>query len=592
MSSSPPRTTSPHPSAAPSTSTKSNRRVQPQRTRRGGIGVGSSDVDLTLLDTIKRKNDNEPIEPARRGLYLTTDHSQYDSAMATKAENNASGSGEHDALLGEKYFEKPEVILSCRAQADIQMPVHRMMQDKDRVGGKLRPRDDGKAADTRDSTYEKVHKQFETFEKRNKAREKEKLTHEHHKLKQRMEQLRSIDSASFMSLPPDAFVPWRQIVVLMDEEEEEKQQHHLNGFGNGHGHIEGERRRDVLLEAATGLEERYRTLLPPPHKVRKLDHPTNAPVVVRASSPTASSIGGNPDEASGSTLPERARSSSRAVSEKLTMKLPAKSKGAARAKTKHLALATPPTPSAIFMAVNTPSSMSLSASAPVPQKKKKIGRPKKVPPSDLPNGALSRGATPDQGRPKAPSHSRRSSAHPDHLPSEASSTALTPLPPTPTPLTDDRDPAMSSFPPIPTSGIRGGVSSQHDDDEMDLDQKYDMVLDQKHHDMHMQIDPEEEKDELLVSESGDPFATHPETISAAPKKPPKKPRKQQDGQLVIAAKGSQHNARAGSRQSRNVFGYSLPANTNEDPIEYALLGELEQMCKEREFTWGDRKSVV
>lgn len=63
--------------------------------------------------------------------------------MATKAENNASGSGEHDALLGEKYFEKPEVILSCRAQADIQMPVHRMMQDKDRVGGKLRPRDDG-----------------------------------------------------------------------------------------------------------------------------------------------------------------------------------------------------------------------------------------------------------------------------------------------------------------------------------------------------------------------------------------------------------------------------------------------------------------
>ena len=89
-------------------------------------------------------------------------------------------------------------------------------------------------------------------------REKEKLKHEHYKLKERIEQLRSMDGSAFLSLPASNFTPVDD--EALDEEDESganTQEEHLNGtFG------EGERRRKEMLDVAFTLEERYRALLP------------------------------------------------------------------------------------------------------------------------------------------------------------------------------------------------------------------------------------------------------------------------------------------------------------------------------------------
>src|ERR1700735_1921502 len=62
-------------------------------------------------------------------------------------------------------------------------------------------------ADTSDAAYEKRHRKYETFEKRQRLREKEKLKHEQYKLKERMEQLRAMDGSAFLALPSSSFSP-------------------------------------------------------------------------------------------------------------------------------------------------------------------------------------------------------------------------------------------------------------------------------------------------------------------------------------------------------------------------------------------------
>jgi hypothetical protein len=91
-------------------------------------------------------------------------------------------------------------------------------------------------SDTSDGAYIARHRKYETFEKRQRRREKEKLVNEHQKLKARMEQLRSMDASAF----------------------------------GGKDSEESERRRRAMLATAEDLEARYRVLLPEPrHKVEK-----------------------------------------------------------------------------------------------------------------------------------------------------------------------------------------------------------------------------------------------------------------------------------------------------------------------------------
>jgi len=115
------------------------------------------------------------------------------------------------------------------------------------------------SADTSDAVYERRHRKYETFEKRQRLREKEKLKHEHYKLKERIEQLRAIDGSAFLGLPATSFSSLPEAVQVRDGHDES----HLAASTNGVAVCnEGERRRQEMLDVASKLEERYRTLLP------------------------------------------------------------------------------------------------------------------------------------------------------------------------------------------------------------------------------------------------------------------------------------------------------------------------------------------
>lgn len=100
-------------------------------------------------------------------------------------------------------------------------------------------------------------------------REKEKLKHEQYKLKERMEQLRVMDSAAFLALPASLFLhPSTQINGEVDGSQAE-----INATQPNVVSQEGERRRKEMLCIASTLQERYRVLLPP-ERVKKASGPT------------------------------------------------------------------------------------------------------------------------------------------------------------------------------------------------------------------------------------------------------------------------------------------------------------------------------
>lgn len=126
-------------------------------------------------------------------------------------------------------------------------------------------------ADTSDAAYEKRHRKYETFEKRQRLREKEKLKHEQYKLKERIDQLRGMDYSAFLALPAAALTDLSDVskaenldvANTMDTGIAELPGAHVNGAA---AYNEGERRRKEMLDVALALEERYRVLLPPDRK--------------------------------------------------------------------------------------------------------------------------------------------------------------------------------------------------------------------------------------------------------------------------------------------------------------------------------------
>ncbi|KIL71549.1 hypothetical protein M378DRAFT_6272 [Amanita muscaria Koide BX008] len=231
------------------------KRVQPTRSRRGGPGVGSCDVDMMILETHKRRTENEPLIPADTSFLLTTD-----SAVVHELSSNVEVGLNPQA--NERYFDRPEVLKSFREQLLIETPEYVHVADLPSVGvgGRFRPRGCGDSLlDTSDATYEKRHRKYETFEKRLRLREKEKLKHEHYKLKERIDQLKSMDGAAFLSLSASFF-------SSLDGQEPENSDDGAStshdGFANN-SHYEGERRRKEMLDVAQSIEERYRMLLPP-----------------------------------------------------------------------------------------------------------------------------------------------------------------------------------------------------------------------------------------------------------------------------------------------------------------------------------------
>ncbi|KAF7968125.1 hypothetical protein HWV62_20116 [Athelia sp. TMB] len=238
------------------------KRVMPPRSRRGGPGIGSTETDMLILDTQRRKSEGEPLIPATTKFLLTTNSSYI------PASSSSSTPFELNSHAYERYFDRPEVLASFKAQHTIETPEYKSLNDSV-VGGRFRPRlnNEGDIADTSDAAYEKRHRKYEMAEKRVRLREKEKLKHDQYKLKERIEQLRVMDGAAFLALPASQFslVPANTSAESIagasdDPDADDIAASHPNGVA---GYREGERRRTEMLEVAMELEERYRTLLPP-----------------------------------------------------------------------------------------------------------------------------------------------------------------------------------------------------------------------------------------------------------------------------------------------------------------------------------------
>ena len=127
--------------------------------------------------------------------------------------------------------------------------------------------------DTSDAAYEKRHRKYEAFEKRQRLREKEKLKHEHYKLKERIEQLRALEPSSFLSAPESFFSNLRRSKSHRGE---------LDAQGGTDApepsHNEGEWRKRQMLDVANSLDTRYRTLLDTvPLRAPDLSTPTPPP---------------------------------------------------------------------------------------------------------------------------------------------------------------------------------------------------------------------------------------------------------------------------------------------------------------------------
>ncbi|KAH9829452.1 uncharacterized protein C8Q71DRAFT_404946 [Rhodofomes roseus] len=238
------------------------KRVLPSRSRRGGPGVGSCETDMMILDTMRRRLENEPLIPATTKFLLTTNSSLVPStsdAPNFEVEINTHAYG--------RYFDRPEVQKAYKEQQLIQTPEFTQLDEDASVGGRFRPRvAEDEPADTSDAAYEKRHRKYETFEKRQRLREKEKLKHEQYKLKERIDQLRGMDPSAFLTLPASDFPPPPD-VPPDDVVEQNGDGIELGGLHpHGAAQVEGERRRKEMLAIASSLEDRYRTLLNPDKK--------------------------------------------------------------------------------------------------------------------------------------------------------------------------------------------------------------------------------------------------------------------------------------------------------------------------------------
>ncbi|KAI0297587.1 hypothetical protein B0F90DRAFT_880987 [Multifurca ochricompacta] len=283
------------------------RRIMPSRSRRGGPGVGTSDVDTQILETLRRRRENDPLIPAHTRLLLTT----YSSRVRTIGEDAAGTDGSHfNTSAYERYFDKPEVIRAYREQQLIQTPEFTLLSEHEAVGGRFRPRslDDVRALsyflflppprcqtssppfflvqsdaacsqegiDTSDAAYEKRHRKYEAFEKRQRLREKEKLKHEHYKLKERIEQLRALENPAFLNVPDSFFAS-----SLRPSSQEGESDSRGGKDGLAPSHNEGEWRKRQMLDVANNLEARYRTLLDTvPSRVPEPPAPTSTPTPI------------------------------------------------------------------------------------------------------------------------------------------------------------------------------------------------------------------------------------------------------------------------------------------------------------------------
>ncbi|KAF8600901.1 hypothetical protein BDV93DRAFT_257619 [Ceratobasidium sp. AG-I] len=181
------------PTKAPVTRT----RVMPSRQRRGttAYGIGSNPIDAMVIEAQQRAAEQVPIVEPDAVFVITTDPKGLPVA-------GPSSGGVGTRKEGDKYFEREEVAESVRQQAIIQTPEYCLLSEVYQPSSRLRTRTEVEGFDSSDAAYERLHRKPEMFEKRQRRREKDKLEHERYKLKERVEQLRTMDLHHFRALLP------------------------------------------------------------------------------------------------------------------------------------------------------------------------------------------------------------------------------------------------------------------------------------------------------------------------------------------------------------------------------------------------------
>ncbi|KAG8909117.1 hypothetical protein FRC01_007119, partial [Tulasnella sp. 417] len=234
--------------AAPEEVTK--RRVLPQRNRRGGPGIGSSAIDAMILESQQKAYENQFIIPPDAIFVITTDHRLAPEAPEGAEENHQS------------HFSKPEVQAAAKEQAMIETPEFAPLAEGAAVGSRLRARTlSEEIIDSSDAVYIKRHRKYETFEKRQRLREKETLQYEHFKLRERIDELRSMDASAFsaISIPgssasdvhPDHGEEAKRLMLKEAEELDRRYTILLPGSGDKKGHKKDGEDREGSLAGST-----------------------------------------------------------------------------------------------------------------------------------------------------------------------------------------------------------------------------------------------------------------------------------------------------------------------------------------------------
>ncbi|KAG8775210.1 hypothetical protein FRC12_001607 [Ceratobasidium sp. 428] len=172
----------------------------PSRLRRGttAYGIGSNPTDAMIIEAQQRAVEQVPIVDPDAVFVITTDPKGPPVA-------GPSTTGVTRGAEDERYFERQEVAESMRQQAIIQTPEFCPLSEVYQPSSRLRTRTETDVFDSSDAAYERRHRKPEMMEKRQRRREKDKLEHERYKLKERVEQLRTMDLHHFRGLlPPSA----------------------------------------------------------------------------------------------------------------------------------------------------------------------------------------------------------------------------------------------------------------------------------------------------------------------------------------------------------------------------------------------------
>lgn len=106
--------------------------------------------------------------------------------------------------------------------------------------------------DTSDAVYERRHRKYETFEKRQRLREKETLQYEHFKLRERMEELKVMDAHAFERVEGMDGIPAedRKRLILKEAEDLDRRYVALLGEKKGMGILAGVDKKRGELERA------------------------------------------------------------------------------------------------------------------------------------------------------------------------------------------------------------------------------------------------------------------------------------------------------------------------------------------------------